>query len=175
MSARLITAPAIAALLGVLGTSAVASGRRTPLVAGFWTLGAVATRANNDPPLVSTAIQRLACTLAAASGQLTIAPIQSLVTIVDGHGELRVFSATGEAEHFEFGNQVVDVTTSWAGERLVQHYHVAGDDAAVLSVFYEPSGRDGLELRTVLAIDIADGETIVLQRRTYSSDAVPIN
>jgi hypothetical protein len=94
---------------------------------------------------------RLACALADTSDQLTIAPVRRIVTIVDGEGGSPCILRDGRPERFEF--------------------RTADNPATTLTLTYERS-KTSRDLVSILAIEPDDGESIVLLRRVYRSDAI---
>ena len=161
---------AIAAALLLLPVS-VTHAASSPPIAGFWTLRTVTTGTPDVDVPAPLAIQELAFALAAASGQLTIAPVHRIVTIVDGAGEARTFSTTGEPQPFDFDGHPVIVTTVWSRDTLVQRFQAPGEHAIMLTLTYERADSS-TDLIATIAIEHGEGDRVMLQRRIYSSDAI---
>ena len=140
-------------------------------IAGFWTVRTVTTGAPDVDVPAPRAIQEFAFALAAASGQLTIAPGRRIVTIVDGAGEARTFSTTGEPQPFDFDGHPVIVTTLWSRDTLVQRFQTPGEHAIMLALTYERADLS-TDLIATIAIEHGEGDRVMLQRRIYSSDAI---
>jgi len=143
----------------------------SPPIAGFWTLRTVTTGTPDANSPVPQAIQEFASALAAASGQLTIAPVGRIVTIVDGAGEARAFSTTAEPQPFDFDGHSIIVSTLWSRETLVQRFRTPVEHAIMLALTYERADSS-TDLIATIAIEHGDGDRVILQRRIYSSDAI---
>ena len=143
----------------------------SPPIAGFWTLRTVTTGTPDVDVPAPQAIQEFAFALAAASGQLTIAPVRRIVTIADGAGGARTFSTIGEPQPFDFDGHPVIVTTLWSRDTLVQRFQTPGEHAIMLALTYERADSS-TDLIATIAIEHGEGDRVMLQRRIYSSDAI---
>jgi hypothetical protein len=168
--------PNVAALLLLLGAAAgaqsgpvvdVAGGMA---VAGFWTLARVAGRDGDALPELPAVIQRLLCDWAASRAQLTIAPGNASVMIVDGRGAVTVFSTSGAPDRLEMAGVSVLVTTRWERTALRQRIEIEGRFPFALAWSLHVEGG---QLVATLSLDNPIGPLRTLERRIYTSDAVP--